>query len=102
GGSITPIQADIILDSIPNDLLEEVLSGNGGTLHEFQDVVIDILGTLLPSCSEPTLERNYSSVPLLLELLRKSEEMDSFSDISGCILSLHMVPPFLQLLNRFE
>ncbi|KAK5964217.1 hypothetical protein GCK32_001124 [Trichostrongylus colubriformis] len=28
--------------------------------------------------------------------------MDSFSDISGCILSLHMVPPFLQLLNRFE
>ncbi|PIO66591.1 hypothetical protein TELCIR_11691 [Teladorsagia circumcincta] len=50
---------------------------------------MDILGTLLPSCSKDTLEKNYSLAPLLLHRLRRSEDMDSLNEISGCILSLY-------------
>ncbi|VDO05149.1 unnamed protein product [Haemonchus placei] len=89
-GSTTP-ETDMMLNTIPKDLLEEILSDSGGTLAEFQDVAVDFLKYLLPSCSKDTLEDYGSLTPLLLQRLRTSEEMDSLDDIAACILSLSMV-----------
>ncbi|KAK6031899.1 Nucleotide-sensitive chloride conductance regulator [Ostertagia ostertagi] len=89
GEPMTSVQADMMLNLIPRELLEKILSDSGGSLAEFQDVAIDILGTLLPSCSNDTLEKHYSLAPLLLHRLRTSEGMDSLNEISGCILSLY-------------
>ncbi|RCN35913.1 hypothetical protein ANCCAN_18217 [Ancylostoma caninum] len=82
-------QADSILSSIPEELLEELLSADDEQLSRFQDLAIDILGTLLLSCSGSTLEDFAPLIPHLVHRLNAAKkDIDVLDSISKCIISL--------------
>ncbi|EYC29371.1 hypothetical protein Y032_0006g2943 [Ancylostoma ceylanicum] len=82
-------QADSILSSIPEELLEELLSTDDEQLSRFQDLAIDILETLLPSCSSSILEDFAPLIPYLVHRLEAAKkDINALDSISKCIISL--------------
>ncbi|KAL6737054.1 hypothetical protein Aduo_010729 [Ancylostoma duodenale] len=82
-------QADSILSSIPQELLEELLSADDEQLSKFQDLAIDILETLLPSCGSSTLEDFAPLMPHLVHRLKAAKkDVHALDSISKCIIAL--------------
>ncbi|CAJ0603488.1 unnamed protein product [Cylicocyclus nassatus] len=82
-------QADSILKSIPEGLLEELLLADDEQLSEFRHLAIDVLETLLPSCNATTLEEFSQLIPALVHRLKiANNDIDELNSISKCIISL--------------
>lgn len=84
---VSPGEADLILNSISRELLEEALCGNEDA-NSFNELAVDILRTLLPSCSKDTVNKHVTLLPLLVERLKASEDQNSISDLSECVICL--------------
>lgn len=57
----------------------------------FNELAVDILRTLLPSCSKDTVNKHVTLLPLLVERLKASEDQNSISDLSECVICLSAV-----------